>query len=142
MEYLLGFFIGGLTGVFWMCLVQINKKNNYYNFNEITDETKFGIPKLFIKQCLETFDNSSQIDILQEECAELIKECSDLIKICSKIKRSGELQTIPIVLLTEEMAHVLISSAVVSELLNITEEDILDEVNKKANKYNFKLDGE
>ena len=93
----------------------------------------FGISNNFVDQCLIRFDKDDQIDILQEECAELIKACS-------KVKRGmGHFTVVdPLDNLKEELAHVDISSAVVARLLDIKEEDIEKEVNKKAAKYNFK----
>lgn len=87
----------------------------------------FGISDNFIEQCVEHFGSEGQLDILQEECAELIKACS-------KVKRGKEnsLEN-----LKEELAHVAISSAVVTNILGITKEDIQKEVDKKANKYKF-----
>ena len=94
----------------------------------------FGISNNFVDQCLIRFDKDDQIDILQEECAELIKACS-------KVKRGmGHFTVVdPLDNLKEELAHVAISSAVVARLLDIKEEDIEKEVNKKAAKYNFKV---
>lgn len=87
----------------------------------------FGISDNFINQCVEYFGSEGQLDILQEECAELIKACS-------KLKR-GKPDALDN--LKEELSHVAISSAVVSNILGITKEDIQKEVDKKANKYNF-----
>ena len=87
----------------------------------------FGISDNFVKQCVEHFGSEGQLDILQEECAELIKACS-------KVKR-GKVDALDN--LKEELAHVAISSGVVAIILGITNEDIQKEVNKKADKYNF-----
>ena len=87
----------------------------------------FGISDNFIDQCVEHFGSEGQLDILQEECAELIKACS-------KVKR-GKADALDN--LKEELTHVAISSAVISKILGITNEDIQQEVNKKADKYNF-----
>lgn len=86
----------------------------------------------FVDQCLSEFDPEDQLDILEEECAELIKACS-------KCKRAGEK---PEAIqarknLIEEMSHVLISSAVVAQIYSIETADIIDEINKKADKYGF-----
>ena len=93
----------------------------------------FGIDDKFVDQCFERFGSSRQIDILQEECAELIKACS-------KFKRADNAydQCECIKDIAEEMTHVAISSAVVCKILGITQEDIQKEVDKKAAKYNFK----
>ena len=92
----------------------------------------FGISNEFIDKCIEHFERDGQLDILQEECAELIKACS-------KYKRAKNAwsQYECIKDITEELTHVAISSAVVSKLLNIDEQDIQKEVDKKAEKYNF-----
>ena len=97
-------------------LEKVKNKNN-----EIT----FGISNDFINKCIEHFGTKGQLDILQEECAELIKACS-------KVKRENALEN-----LIEELTHVAISSAVVSNIYGITKEDIQKEVDKKANKYSF-----
>ena len=94
----------------------------------------FGISDNFIEQCIEHFESEGQLDILQEECAELAIECLALIKACSKVKR-GKADALDN--LKEELAHVAISSAVVANILGITQEDIQEEVDKKAYKYNF-----
>jgi NTP pyrophosphatase (non-canonical NTP hydrolase) len=87
----------------------------------------FGISDNFVNKCVEHFESDGQLDILQEECAELIKACS-------KVKRGKDnsLEN-----LKEELAHVAISSAVVANILGITQEDIQKEVDKKADKYKF-----
>lgn len=92
----------------------------------------FGISNEFIDKCIEHFERDEQLDILQEECAELIKACS-------KYKRANNAwsQYECIKDMAEELTHVAISSAVVSKLLNIDEQDIQKEVDKKAEKYNF-----
>lgn len=87
----------------------------------------FGISNSFINKCVKHFGSEGQIDILQEECAELIKACS-------KVKRGKESS---LENLKEELAHVAISSGVVANILGITNEDIQKEVDKKADKYNF-----
>lgn len=86
----------------------------------------------FVDQCLSEFDPEDQLDILEEECAELIKACS-------KFKRSGDkVQAIQArKAIIEEMSHVLISSAVVARIYSIESADIIDEINKKADKYGF-----
>ena len=92
----------------------------------------FGIADDFRDKCIEHFGSDKQLDILQEECAELIKACS-------KYKRANNAweQYECIKDIREELTHVAISSAVVSKLLNIDEQDIQKEVDKKAEKYNF-----
>lgn len=91
------------------------------------------IEPFFIEQCISTFNTENQIDILQEECAELIQACS-------KVKRSNGHYSYsdPLDNLKEEMAHVLISIELVAKINNISFNDILKEVENKAIKYNFK----
>lgn len=93
------------------------------------------IPKSHIDQYVEIFgkDTLKQMDILQEECAELIKALS-------KYKRSlGHYTAIdPIDNIIEEITHVAISSEIVARLLSITQDDIQKEINKKATKFNLK----
>lgn len=98
---------------------------------------QINIPNDHINQYLELFGNDplKQIDILQEECAELIQALS-------KYKRGyGHFTYIdPIDNIIEELTHVAISSEIVSRLLNIKQEDINNEVSKKAMKFNLKKD--
>lgn len=91
------------------------------------------IPEDHIQQYLKIFGTGlDQFDILQEECAELIKALG-------KYKRSvGHFTNVdPIDNIVEEMTHVAISSEIVARILNINPEDIQREVNKKAVKYNL-----
>lgn len=86
------------------------------------------IPEDHIQQYLKIFGTGlNQIDILQEECAELIKALG-------KYKRSvGHFTNVdPIDNIVEEMTHVAISSEIVARILNINPEDIQREVNKIA----------
>lgn len=76
-----------------------------------------------------------QLDILQEECAELIKACS-------KYKRCIKNGYIPPEVrdnLIEELTHVAISSEVVAIGRGITKNDILKEVEKKTTKLREEL---
>ena len=85
---------------------------------------------------LQKFPHDLQIDILQEECAELIKALS-------KYKRddypnnltdfSKTIETRQNVI--EEISHVLISIDVVSYILEISEFEVQAEINKKVEKY-------
>lgn len=92
-----------------------------------------NIPESHIDQYIELFGYENQLDILQEECAELIKAIS-------KYKRSIGHYTItnPIDNVIEEMTHVAISSEIVARLLMISPEDIQKEVDRKATKFNLK----
>jgi len=92
----------------------------------MVSNSTFSIPDMFVQRCLSTFSHN-QLDILQEECAELIQACA-------KLKRNKPV----LENLKEEIAHVLISSAVIAKMYNITEEDILHEVRNKEIKYGFK----
>lgn len=62
------------------------------------------------------------------------EECAELIQACTKAKR-GHLDFKE--RLTEEIAHVLVSSSVVARIYDISEDDIVNEINKKADKYGF-----
>ena len=73
------------------------------------------------------FGCESQTDILQEECAELIQACSKAKRGYTDSKER----------LIEEIAHVLVSSSVVARIYAINEDDIVNEINKKADKYGF-----
>lgn len=81
----------------------------------------------FVFQCIAEFGCESQIDILQEECAELIQACSKAKRGYPDFKER----------LIEEMAHVFVSSLVVARIYDINEDDIVNEINKKADKYGF-----
>lgn len=86
-----------------------------------------SIPSGLVDQIIHEFGKDGQIDILQEECAELIQACS-------KVKRGkNNLDN-----LKEEITHVAISSAVVAKIYGISEFEIVEEVNKKCDKYGFK----
>lgn len=76
----------------------------------------------FVFQCIAEFGCESQTDILQEECAELIQACSKAKRGYPDSKER----------LIEEIAHVLVSSLVVARIY-----DIVNEINKKADKYGF-----
>lgn len=92
------------------------------------------IPDDHIDQYLEMFGGGiDQLDILQEECAELIKAIS-------KYKRGLGHFTIndPIENVIEEITHVAISSNIAIRILDIKQEDIDKEINKKATKFNLK----
>ena len=89
---------------------------------------------VFIDKCLHKFDAKIQMDILEEECAELIKACSKLKRndmFDSKNYKERRENLI------EEMSHVYISSLIVARILDITKEDILAEIDKKNKKYGF-----
>lgn len=92
------------------------------------------IPEEHIQQYIEIFggDLIKQIDILQEECAELIKALS-------KYKRNIGFYTYtdPKDNVIEELTHVAISSEIVAKLLDIKSEDIKKEVDKKAIKFHL-----
>lgn len=94
-----------------------------------------NIPETHIDQYVEIFGKNTldQMNILQEECAELIKAIS-------KYKRSlGHYTAVdPIDNVIEEITHVAISSEIVARLLSITPDDIQKEINKKATKFNLK----
>lgn len=87
------------------------------------------IPEDHIQKYIELFGCNpiEQIDILQEECAELIKALS-------KYKRNIGFytHTDPKENIIEELTHVAISSEIVAKLLDIKSEDIRKEVDKKA----------
>ena len=92
------------------------------------DNTTFGISNIFLDKYLDLFDHRDQLDQLQEECSELIQACSKL-----KRGKSNAFEN-----LKEEMAHVLISSAMVAKIMGISKEDIELEVKKKEDKYAMK----
>jgi len=91
---------------------------------EATEEPPalFGVTSSHVDQCL-GYTEDLPIDLLQEECAELIQACS-------KISRKGD-HRITRENLIEELAHVAISSACVAREYNITAHDIEQEIKKK-----------
>lgn len=93
-----------------------------------------NIPENHVDQYMRIFKNKDiQLDILQEECAELIKAIS-------KYKRAIGHYTVidPIDNVIEEMTHVAISSEIVARLLDIKPEDIQREVDRKATKFHLR----
>ena len=85
---------------------------------------------------LKNFPTDLQIDILQEECAELIKALSKYKREnypnnITNFKSNEETRSN----LIEEMSHVLISIDVVSSILKISVSEIQDEITKKCKKY-------
>ena len=87
-----------------------------------------NIPKDHIDKYIEVYGKElNQLDILQEECAELIQAIS-------KLKR-GKTDTdihLAVMSIIEEITHVAISSEVACKILYITEDDILNEVKSKT----------
>lgn len=85
---------------------------------------------------LKNFPADLQLDILQEECAELIKALSKYKREnypnnMTDFKSDSETRNNVI----EEMSHVLISIDVVSSIVKISGSEIQDEINKKVQKY-------
>lgn len=76
-----------------------------------------------VDNVIEKFGNGFyQLDILQEECAELFQAISKY-----KRNKNGSRQMI-----IEEMTHVLISSCISAKYLDIDPEDIVREIKKEA----------
>lgn len=92
----------------------------------------FDIHKNLVEAVIEKFgdDPQKQLDILQEEC-------SELIQAISKYRRGKPNAREKII---EEMTHVLISSSVSAQLMGITQEDIFHEQMKKAFEYGVDID--
>lgn len=89
-----------------------------------------------VDYALKNFSSDLQIDILQEECAELIKSLSkykrsDYPNNITNFKADEETRNNVI----EEMCHVLISIDVVSSILKIGAHEIQEEITKKIIKY-------
>lgn len=85
---------------------------------------------------IKNFPTDLQIDILQEECAELIKALSKYKREnypnnMTDFKSDSETRNNVI----EEMSHVLISMDVVASIVKISERDMQNEINKKIQKY-------
>ena len=92
--------------------------------------------KEIVDFAIKNFPTDLQIDILQEECAELIKALSKYKREnypnnMSNLKSYKEARNN----LIEEMSHVLISIDVVSSILNISVSEIQDEITQKCKKY-------
>lgn len=87
-----------------------------------------NIPKDHIDKYIKAYGKElNQLDILQEECAELIQAIS-------KLKR-GKTDTeihLAVMSIIEEITHVAISSEIACRILYITEDDILNEVKNKT----------
>ena len=99
-----------------------------------------NIPDEHVDQYIKLFkDKDLQLDILQEECSELIKAIS---KYKRSLKRPGVGNYVENLIngVIEEMTHVAISSEIVAKILGITEDDIQAEVNKKAEKFGLTKD--
>lgn len=96
---------------------------------------RFEVPETIIIQCVNkykyTTDENEHIDILQEECAELIQALSKL-----KRGKDGAIEHV-----CTEMTHVMISSAIFAELHEIKQSDITSEIVKKACAVGFNTDG-
>lgn len=92
----------------------------------------FDIHKNLVEAVIENLgdDPQKQLDILQEEC-------SELIQAISKYRRGKPNAREKII---EEMTHVLISSSVSAQLMGITQEDIFHEQMKKAFEYGVDID--
>lgn len=86
--------------------------------------------KEIVNFALDNFPLGLQIDILQEECAELIQALSKY-KRADYVKPKGNVREN----LIEEISHVLISIDVVSSILNINPDEVQNEIAKKCNKY-------
>lgn len=86
----------------------------------------------FIRDLNKKFENSKMedLDLLQEECAELIQAAS-------KVKRE---EKNAINKLIEEMTHVLYMIEKTSTNWGITQSDIDSEVKKKSEKYGLEHD--
>lgn len=91
----------------------------------------FDIHKNLSDEVIRNFgeDPQKQLDILQEEC-------SELIQAISKYRRGKPNAREKII---EEMTHVLISSSVSAQLMGITQEDIFHEQMKKAFEYGIDI---
>lgn len=94
---------------------------------------RFGISNEMVYSYIDWFltkginGSVTLVDMLQEECAELIQSCS-------KWKRSDPMAK---AMLTEEIAHVLHLSAAVAKFVGIDREEIDAEIQKKADKYGW-----
>lgn len=84
----------------------------------------FGVNEKFIEGLIDKSgeDPQNQLDILQEECAELIQAISKY--------RRGKFEAREKII--EEMSHVIFSASTSAKLLCITQEDIRKEEHKKA----------
>ena len=89
-------------------------------------KTKFDVPVDIVHQCIDMFnhsvDDNTHIDILQEECAELIQALSKLKR--NKKNAMGNVH--------EEITHVLLSAAIFCELHGINNFIIAYEIYRKA----------
>ncbi|MDD3172150.1 MAG: hypothetical protein PHF63_00525 [Herbinix sp.] len=104
----------------------------------------FDIPDSYLDILDTLFDREDQLDILVEECAELIKACQKLKRIKKQTLKTSisdrDKTDEALSNLIEEMSHVITSSAYVARIFNISKEDILSEVQKKASEYSYNID--
>lgn len=94
----------------------------------------FGVNEKFIEVLIEEHgeDPQNQLDLLQEECAELIQAISKY--------RRGKIDAREKII--EEMSHVIFSASTSAKLLCITQEDIRKEEYRKAVSCGVDLDGD
>ena len=118
--HLIGFAVGGCAGYVIGLLITFILNMRWYMI--------IDIPKDHIDKYIKAYGKEfNQLDILQEECAELIQAIS-------KLKR-GKTDTdihLAVMSIIEEITHVAISSEIACRILYITEDDILNEVNTKT----------
>lgn len=105
-------------------IMELNPKLSEIMIRENNNRT-FGIHTYFVDFFNNLVNQEDQLDILQEECAELIQACSKVLR-----DKPNALPN-----LKEEMTHVLISSAMVARIFNITQEDIDLEIKRKLDKF-------
>ncbi len=115
--------------------------NSVYGLAATDSPATFGIDEKHIHKFHDVYvhsheDEIRQIDILQEECAELIQALSKMKRICDETQEHGH-DAIKYINarkhLVEEMTHVAISSAVVGIQFYISQGEITLEVQRKDN---------
>lgn len=103
--------------------------------SDAVDGNAIEIPSSHVRKYLEIFgEDELQLDILQEECAELIQAISKYKRNLKK-QGIGNTRTDPKQNIVEELTHVAISSEIAAKILGISKEDIQKEVQRKAEKF-------
>lgn len=98
-----------------------------------------AVYKKYITDAEHTWQSKQQLDILQEECAELIQAVSKLKRKTIEAGKTPGMQFPVPDNVAEEMAHVLISLNIVARFVGIRQEDIDEEARKFMEKHGMEL---
>lgn len=95
-----------------------------------------GLPERHADECVEKFGEDEVLNILEEECAELIQACSKIHRAMKK-KDKASLKAAR-KNLAMEIAHTCICIGQAAKVHNITEKMVRNEVNAKCIKHNMR----